>query len=225
MRRLSSRCTRWYENRAWRGGAARVAGVDEVGRGALFGPVVAAAVVLHPARRIPGLNDSKLLTPQEREALAPRIRAAALSWAVAAVDAGRIDNINIYQASRQAMIEAVRALEPAPDYLLVDAMVLAWEGRQLALVHGDARSASIAAASVLAKVHRDGLMQAWDTVYPAYGLAGNKGYGTPEHLAALLQLGVTPLHRRSYRPVQVALHDPGYREAAPGYREAGAESG
>lgn len=199
------RCTRYYEGQAWRGGARRVAGVDEVGRGALFGPVVAAAVVLDPARRLAGLNDSKLLTAEEREDLAPRIRAAALGWAVAAIDAGRIDGINIYQASRQAMLQAVMALAPRPDYLLVDAMTLAWEGAQRAMVQGDARSASIAAASIVAKVHRDALMRRWDAIYPAYGLAANKGYGTPEHLAALQRWGVTPLHRRSYAPVEAVL--------------------
>lgn len=195
------RCTRFYERQAWRRGAVHVAGVDEVGRGALFGPVVAAAVVLDPARRLGGLNDSKLLTAGEREALAPRIRAQALGWAVSAVDAGRIDGLNIHQASRQAMLESVMALDPDPDFLLVDATMLAWHGPQMALIHGDARSASIAAASILAKVHRDALMRCWDAVYPAYGLAANKGYGTPEHLAALRHVGVTPLHRRSYGPV------------------------
>ncbi|MGH9533925.1 MAG: ribonuclease HII [Terriglobales bacterium] len=195
------RCSRYYEGRAQRAGACRVAGVDEVGRGALFGPVVAAAVILDPARRLAGLNDSKLLTPEERAALAPRIRGVAQAWAIAAVDAGQIDAINIYQASRRAMSQAVGALSPAPDYLLVDAMALDWGGKQLALPHGDGRSASIAAASILAKVYRDALMCQWHAIFPDYGLMANKGYGTPHHLAALRRFGVTPLHRRSYAPV------------------------
>lgn len=200
------RCTRYYERQAQRAGACRIAGVDEVGRGALFGPVVAAAVILSPERRVSGLNDSKLLSPEAREALAPRIRQTALAWSIAAVDAGRIDAINIYQASRLAMTRAVAALLPEPDYVLVDAVTLDWGGTQLALTHGDGRSASIAAASILAKVHRDRLMRQWDAVFPTYGLAANKGYGTPDHLAALSRYGATPLHRRSYAPVAAVLN-------------------
>jgi ribonuclease HII len=195
------RCTLRYEKRAWASGALMVAGVDEVGRGSLFGPVVAAAVILDPVYRIRGLRDSKLLLPERREALAPRIRAHALAWAVASVDAALIDQINIYQASRLAMRDAVMRLTPAADHLLVDAMRLDCEVRQDRIIHGDALSASIAAASILAKVERDRMMCEWDPVYPDYGLASHKGYSTPRHLAALREHGPTPLHRQSFAPV------------------------
>ena len=195
------RCTLRYEKRAWEAGAARVAGVDEVGRGSLFGPVVAAAVILDPAYRVRGLRDSKLLQPDRREILAIRIRQHAIAWAVAAVDAARIDEINIYQASRVAMRDAVMQLVPAADHLLVDALRLDCEMPQDAIIHGDALSASIAAASILAKVARDRMMREWDAVYPAYGLASHKGYCTPQHLAALRELGPTPMHRQSFAPV------------------------
>ncbi|MGH9392980.1 MAG: ribonuclease HII [Terriglobales bacterium] len=172
--------------------------MDEVGRGALFGAVVAAAVVLDPQDRIRGLNDSKLLDAPTRERLCAAIQARALGWAVAAEDAGVIDAINILQASRRAMHRALQALELQPDFVLVDAVALDWPGPQLALIHGDARSDSIAAASIVAKVHRDALLRRWDAVFPAYHLASNKGYGSPRHLAALARWGPSPLHRRSF---------------------------
>jgi ribonuclease HII len=195
------RCTLRYEKRAWESGAVRVAGVDEVGRGSLFGPVVAAAVILDPAYRVRGLRDSKLLEPERREVLAERIREHAVAWAIAAVDAARIDQINIYQASRVAMRDAVMQLVPAADHLLVDALRLDCEMRQNAIIHGDALSASIAAASILAKVERDRMMCDWDGVFPLYGLASHKGYSTPKHLAALREHGPSPLHRQSFAPV------------------------
>jgi ribonuclease HII len=195
------RCTLRYEKNAWAAGAAMVAGVDEVGRGSLFGPVVAAAVILERGYRIRGLRDSKLLLPERREVLAPRIREHAVAWAVAAVDSARIDQINIYQASRVAMREAVLRLQPAADHLLVDAVCLDCELPQKAIIHGDALSASIAAASILAKVERDRMMCEWDVVFPEYGLASHKGYSTPQHLAALEKYGPTPLHRLSFAPV------------------------
>jgi len=197
------RCTRRLENLAYAAGRRCVAGVDEVGRGALFGPVVAAAVVLGSSCRIAGIDDSKRLSPAARAALEEKIRAGAVAWSVAAVDAARIDRINIYQASRQAMRDAVLGLDPRPDLVLVDAMRLdlPWEVEQRAIIHGDARCVSIAAASILAKVHRDRLMEDWDRVFPQYRLARNKGYGTEAHLRALREFGVTPEHRRSYRPV------------------------
>ena len=215
------RCTLKYEKLAWASGAKLVAGVDEVGRGSLFGPVVAAAVVLDPCYRIRGLRDSKLLEAERREVLAERIRDHAVAWAVAAVDAARIDQINIYHASRLAMHEAVVQLDPAADYLLIDAMRLDLELPQQKIIHGDALSASIAAASIIAKVHRDKLIAEWDPVFPIYGLKSNKGYSTPKHLAALREYGPSPLHRQSFAPVwnapvpqemlEFMLHD----EAAP----------
>ena len=195
------RCTLRYEKRAWESGARLVAGVDEVGRGSLFGCVVAAAVILDPAYRVRGLRDSKLSLPERREVLAQRIREHAVAWAVAAVDAARIDQINIYQASRVVMRDAVMALSPSPDHLLIDALKIDCELPQDAIIHGDALSASIAAASILAKVERDRMMCEWDAVFPQYGLASHKGYSTPKHLAALRELGPTPLHRQSFAPV------------------------
>jgi len=195
------RCTLKFEKQAWVDGAQLVAGVDEVGRGSLFGPVVAAAVILNPAYRIRGLRDSKLLPPERREILAERIRRHAIAWAIAAVDAVRIDQINIYQASRVAMRQAVIALRPTADYLLVDAMKLDCDHPQKAIIHGDALSASIAAASILAKVERDRMLCEWDPIFPVYGLASNKGYSTPHHLAALREHGPSPLHRQSFAPV------------------------
>jgi len=195
------RCTLKFEKQAWSSGAHLVAGVDEVGRGSLFGPVVAAAVILDPAYRIRGLRDSKLLLAERREILSERIREHAIAWAIAAVDAARIDQINIYQASRVAMLEAVTRLQPAADHLLIDALRLDCELPQNAIIHGDALSASIAAASILAKVERDHMMRAWDPVFPLYGLASNKGYSTPRHIAALREHGPSPLHRQSFAPV------------------------
>jgi ribonuclease HII len=195
------RCTLRYEKRAWESGARLVAGVDEVGRGSLFGPVVAAAVILDPSYRVRGLRDSKLLDPERREVLAERIREHAIAWAIAAVDAARIDQINIYQASRVAMRDAVAQLAPLADHLLVDAVRLDCSMTQEAIIHGDALSASIAAASILAKVERDRMMCEWDAIFPAYGLASHKGYSTPKHLAALREHGPSPLHRQSFAPV------------------------
>jgi ribonuclease HII len=211
------RCTLKYEKLAWALGAKLVAGVDEVGRGSLFGPVVAAAVVLDSSYRIRGLRDSKLLPGERREILAERIREHAIAWSIAAVDAARIDQINIYHASRLAMRQAVQELQPTPDHLLIDAMRLDLELPQRAIIHGDALSASIAAASILAKVERDRMIVEWDPVFPVYALKSNKGYSTPKHLAALREYGPSPLHRQSFAPVwqapvpqevlQFMLHD------------------
>jgi ribonuclease HII len=197
-------CSSRYERLARQRGWQRIAGLDEAGRGSLFGPVVAAAVILNPRRRIVGLDDSKKLAEERRLELAPRIRRHALAWAVAEVDASRIDAWNIYQASRQAMTAALEALALAPDYLLIDAVHLDVACEQLSLVHGDARSVSIAAASILAKVERDRIMTEWDQVFPQYGLASNKGYATPDHLEALRVHGPTRMHRFSYAPVREA---------------------
>jgi ribonuclease HII len=197
-------CSARYERDARQHGWLRIAGLDEAGRGSLFGPVVAGAVILNPKRRIVGLDDSKKLAPERRRELSLRIHEHALAWAVAEIDASRIDAWNIYQASRQAMSAAVSALRPLPDYLLLDAMELDLPIEQKALIHGDARSVSIAAASILAKVERDRLMEEFHEVYPQYGLAQNKGYGTPDHLEALRRHGPSPLHRFSYAPVREA---------------------
>lgn len=195
-------CSSRYERQARQRGWLRIAGLDEAGRGALFGPVVAAAVILNPRRRIVGLDDSKKLAPARRAELAERIRAHALAWAVAEIDAARIDAWNIYQASRQAMRAALEELSIAPDYLLLDAMSLDLPLEQRSLIRGDARSVSIAAASILAKVARDARMAEFDREYPQYGLARNKGYGTPGHLEALRLHGPSPLHRFSFAPVR-----------------------
>src|SRR6476661_7074134 len=197
-------CSSRFERAARQLGWMRIAGLDEAGRGALFGPVVAAAVILNPKRRIVGLDDSKKLPPERRTELAERIHEHALAWAVAEIDAQRIDAWNIYQASRQAMTAALQQLSIAPDYLLIDAMQLDVLIEQKSVIKGDARSVSIAAASILAKTHRDARMQEWDAVYPQYGLARHKGYATPDHLEALRQHGPSPLHRYSFAPVREA---------------------
>jgi len=196
------RCEATLERELRARGFHAVAGVDEVGRGCLFGPVVAAAAILSPDRPVRGLNDSKLLDPERREVLAGRIRERAVAWAVAAVDAATIDSINIYQASRVAMRLAVSRLTPAPDFLLVDAMAIDLPLPQRPLIKGDARCHAIAAASIVAKVYRDACMRVWDEVFPEYGLASHKGYATPEHCQAIAKYGPTPLHRLSFEPVR-----------------------
>ena len=187
-----------------------IAGVDEVGRGALFGPVVAAAVILPPrcaSLAKAGLTDSKQLLREDRERLDKRIRKLALAVSIAAVDAATIDRVNIYQATRIAMLIAVRGLSLAPDHLLIDAMRIDHPCAQTRLFYGDSLSLSIAAASVIAKVHRDALMRELDAVHPQYGLASHKGYATPEHRRALREHGPTPLHRRSFAPVRASDPD------------------
>lgn len=197
----SLKCTLKFEKLAWASGAKLVAGVDEVGRGSLFGPVVAAACILEPSYRIRGLRDSKLLPEADRSVLYERIRAHSIAFAVAAVDVARIDQINIYHASLLAMKLAVAQLSPQSDHLLIDAVKIDYECPQTKIIHGDALSASIAAASILAKVERDAMIRAWDPIYPEYGLASNKGYSAPKHLKALREIGPSPLHRQSFAPV------------------------
>lgn len=203
-RRGGSRGLSRFERAFHAQGYRRVAGADEAGRGSLFGPVYAAAVILDPRRPVKGLRDSKQLDPMERERLAQEIQQRALAWAVAAVDAFVIDEVNILEASRLALRRAVEQLDPPPDCVLVDAVKLDLRVPQLALVHGDARCPSIAAASILAKVHRDRAMCEWDRVFPQYGLARHKGYPAPEHLQALASYGPCVHHRFSYRPVREA---------------------
>jgi ribonuclease HII len=185
-----------------------IAGVDEVGRGALFGPVVAAAVILPErctALAQAGLTDSKQLTLEDRDRLNLHVRAIALAVAIAEVDALTIDRINIYQATRLAMRNAVHALALAPDHLLIDAMHIDHPCHQTRLIYGDSLSLSIAAASVVAKVHRDALLCRLDADHPQYGLAAHKGYATPQHRRALIAHGPTPLHRQTFAPVRDSL--------------------
>jgi ribonuclease HII len=201
-------CGNKYEKLARTQGAVHIAGVDEVGRGSLFGPVVAAAVILPAETRIRGLRDSKQLEREDRERLSEVVHKKALAVAIEEVDAETIDRINIYQATRLAMTAAVMKLALAPDHLLIDAMRLDLEaGRactQTSIIYGDSLSISIAAASVVAKVFRDRRMCELHEQYPQYGLASHKGYSTPEHLAALDRHGPSPLHRKSFRPVAQA---------------------
>ena len=159
-------------------------------------------MILNPKRRIVGLDDSKQVAAEKREVLSERIREHALAWAVAEIDSARIDAWNIYQASRQAMVAALEMLGMQPDYLLIDAMKLDVLIEQKSLIKGDARCVSIAAASILAKTHRDARMLEMDALYPQYGLAQHKGYATPEHLEALRKHGASPLHRYSFAPVR-----------------------
>jgi ribonuclease HII len=195
------------ERAARKRGATRIAGLDEVGRGPMFGPVVAAAVIFPERCRLPGLTDSKQLNEKLRNEFDVVIRAEAVAWAIAAVDVDTIDRINIRKASLLAMRMAVEQLAQPPDYLLPDYLLIDgldtidWPCPQQAVVQGDSTSLSIAAASVLAKVHRDRLLVELDAVYPGYGLARHKGYCSPEHMDALARLGPTPLHRKSYQPV------------------------
>jgi ribonuclease HII len=163
---------------------------------------------LKPGVPIRGLADSKQLDRKTREAIAPKIRERCAAWAIAAVDAAWIDRVNIYQASRLAMESAIRGLAVEPDYILADAMRLNLPHAQRSLIHGDARSRSIAAASILAKVERDAWMREWAKAYPAYDLGANKGYGTPAHLRALERRGPTPIHRLSFEPVAAVCRFP-----------------
>jgi len=182
-------------------GFVHVAGADEVGRGCLAGPVVAAAVVLDPARPVPGLADSKLLTPVARERLAPRIKTAAIAWAIREVSPADIDRLNIRQASLEAMRLAIRALVPLPGVVLVDGFPIpGFEIPQRGVVGGDRSCTAIAAASIIAKVYRDTLMVHLHAEDPRYGYDRHKGYGTPDHLAAIARHGYSPIHRRTFRP-------------------------
>lgn len=196
------KCDGTFESGLISRGFTAIAGVDEVGRGCIFGAVVAAAVVLNPGKPIRGLNDSKQIEPDRREELALMIRERASAWAVASVDPDVIDRINIYQASRLAMKLALQQISFQIDFVLVDAVRIDIDLPQLPLIQGDERSHSIAAASIVAKVYRDSTMRDWDIVYPQYGLAKHKGYQTPEHLRALQSHGPSPFHRFSFEPLK-----------------------
>jgi ribonuclease HII len=193
-----------YERAAWRSGLKQVAGVDEAGRGPLAGPVVAAAVILDPNRRVKGLDDSKRLTPAQRERLFEQILERAPGLGIGIVDPQTIDRVNILEATRLAMYEALGQLTPRPDLVLIDALRLpALTVSQKPIIKGDRRSASIAAASIVAKVTRDRLMLEADARFPEYGFGRHKGYPTPEHLAALEKHGPCPIHRRTFHGVWV----------------------
>ena len=209
----------WKLERAARKcGALRIAGVDEVGRGPMFGPVVAAAVILAPKCRLEGLNDSKKLSEKKRNQLDIEIRANAVAWAIAAIDVEIINQINIRNASLLAMRRAVEQLALTPDYLLIDGVdTIEFACPQQAVIQGDGTSFSIAAASVLAKVYRDRLIVELDSQYPGYGLASHKGYCSAAHRDALTRLGPTPLHRKNWTPVaQTMLEFPAMLEVAEG---------
>src|SRR2546426_11891183 len=191
-----------HEGQAWRAGHARVAGVDEAGRGPLAGPVVAAAVVVTPEHRIRGVRDSKLLPPERRDELFVVIHERALAVGVSIVDHATIDRVNILQATRLAMLDALARLPVPPDFVITDFVALPnVPCPQKNLVDGDARCASVAAASIVAKVTRDRIMIELDKQFPEYGFARHKGYATPDHLAALDRYGPCPIHRRSFAGV------------------------
>ena len=195
---------RTLENSFRRLGFCRVAGVDEVGRGCLAGPVMAGVVVLDPERHIPGLRDSKQVTAAERERLYDKIVRQALAWGVSSAEPAEIDTLNIHRASLDAMRRAVMALSPLPDLVLVDAfripsLLMAQRG----VPHGDSRCAAIAAASIVAKVTRDGVMRQLHDRDPRYGFDRHKGYATADHLAAVARYGYSEVHRRSFRPPSV----------------------
>lgn len=204
-----------HERRLWARGFVSVAGLDEAGRGAWAGPVVAAAVVLGAKDRslpdrLAGVRDSKKLTPRRRESLFDRVRQCAVTWGVGTIPPADIDSHGIVAATRQAMVQAIQALEIPPDYLLIDYLTLCDVALpQQGLPKGDARVLSIAAASILAKVSRDRLMVELDAEYPGYGMARHKGYGTPQHSAALGRLGPCPAHRFSFAPLRNLAPDAG----------------
>jgi ribonuclease HII len=200
-----------FETPLWQAGVTHLAGVDEAGRGAWAGPVSAGAVIL-PAderivQRLEGVRDSKQMTAQQRERWAAEIKAAALSWGVGFASFDEIDCLGILPATRLAMQRALEQLVPAPEHLLIDAVLLDLPLPQTSLIHGDALCLSIAAASVLAKTARDAVLRELDGLYPGYGFARHKGYGTAAHQAALAELGPCPVHRRSYAPIAALLQD------------------
>ncbi len=195
-----------FEDQAAAGGASRIAGIDEAGRGPLAGPVVAAAVVLSSYDRIPNLNDSKLLTPAQRDGLYSLIRDNAVAIGIGLADVEEINEINIYQATRSAMCQAVYRISPLPDYLLIDGnMKLDIELPQLSIVKGDRLSFSVAAAGIMAKVTRDKIMMELHEEFPQYGFNQHKGYATREHKEAILRHGPSPVHRRLFKGVRDEL--------------------
>ena len=196
-----------YEKECYARGMELIAGVDEVGRGPLAGPVVAAAVILPKACKIPGLNDSKKIPKSKHKEIYEVVLQNAIAIGIGVKDNQVIDQVNIYEATKLAMMEAIGQLEPQPQHLLIDAMRLDLPISQTSIIKGDANSLSIAAASIVAKVTRDQMMEEFDKEYPGYDFAKNAGYGTANHLAGLDQLGVTPIHRRSFEPVKSMCED------------------
>ena len=196
-----------YEKELYTQGIHLIAGVDEVGRGPLAGPVVAAAVILPKACKIPGLNDSKKIPKAKHKEIYEAVLQNAIAIGVGVKDNHVIDQVNIYEATKLAMMEAIGQLEPQPQHLLIDAMKLDLPISQTSIIKGDANSLSIAAASIVAKVTRDQMMEEFDREYPGYDFAQNAGYGTAKHLDGLEQLGVTPIHRRSFEPVKSMCED------------------
>ena len=197
---------KYYEYGAYQEGYQLVAGIDEVGRGPIAGPVVAAAVILPRNFFLPGVNDSKLVSEKSRLQMAAEIKKGALAWSIVMISSRRIDQKNILQATKEAMRTAISELTPSPDFLLVDAVNIPDLAiKQYPIIKGDTLSISIACASIIAKVERDHIMQNYDSMYPGYGLARHKGYATREHIIALDNLGPTPIHRGSFEPVKTML--------------------
>ena len=196
-----------YEKECYARGMELIAGVDEVGRGPLAGPVVAAAVILPKGSKIPGLNDSKKIPKSKHKEIYEAVLQNAIAIGIGVKDNHVIDQVNIYEATKLAMMEAIGQLDPQPQHLLIDAMKLDLPISQTSIIKGDANSLSIAAASIVAKVTRDQMMEEFDKEYPGYDFAQNAGYGTAKHLAGLEQLGVTPIHRLSFEPVKTMCED------------------
>ena len=196
-----------YEKECYARGMELIAGVDEVGRGPLAGPVVAAAVILPKGSKIPGLNDSKKIPKSKHKEIYEAVLQEAIAIGIGVKDNQVIDQVNIYEATKLAMMEAIGQLDPQPQHLLIDAMKLDLAISQTFIIKGDANSLSIAAASIVAKVTRDQMMEDLDQLYPGYNFAQNAGYGTANHLAGLDQLGVTPIHRRSFEPIKSMCED------------------
>ena len=195
-----------YENKLYNDGYEFVCGVDEVGRGPLAGPVVAACVILKKDSYFAGLNDSKKLSKNKREQLFQKIVKEALSYAVVSVDNREIEKHNIYNATKIAMLKAIKKLKIKPDFILIDAMPLdTKEIKNLSIIKGDTKSISIAAASVIAKVYRDKYMCEMAKIYPNYDFENNAGYGTKKHLEALEKYGITPIHRRDFEPIKTMI--------------------
>lgn len=195
-----------YEQQYYNKGYRLMAGIDEVGRGPLAGPVVAAAVILPTNFYLPGIDDSKKLSEQKREQFFAEISEKAVSIGIGLIENNEIDEINIFAATKRAMLTAIAQLESKPDFLLIDAVKLETEYPSEAIIKGDSLSISIAAASIVAKVTRDRVLKEYDQVYPQYGFARNAGYGTKEHLQAIELHGITPIHRKSFSPIKEYIH-------------------